>query len=100
MSLYALRCKDKKNRLILKKLEYKRLVLKALCHNIDLPLFLREYIFSLLFYFRKKSFVHLRNRCVFSNKPRYIFTKYKVSRMAFKRLLILKRIPGLYKSSW
>lgn len=100
MSLYALRCKDKRNRKILKKIEYKRLILKALSYHIDLPIFLREHIFSLLVFFRNNSFVHIRNRCVFSNKPRYIFTKYKVSRMAFKRLLVLNRVPGLYKSSW
>ena len=51
MSLYALRCKDKRNRKILKKIEYKRLILKALSYHVDLPIFLREHIFSLLVFF-------------------------------------------------
>ncbi len=100
MSLKHLKHKDQKKRKIFKKFEFKRLILKALSFHITLPLYLRERVYLLLKNFRTISISLLRNRCVISNKPRYIFTKYKLSRLALKRYLVQGKIMGLYKVTW
>ncbi len=93
-----LKVKDKKNRIFFKKLEFKKLLSKALLFDLNLPYDLRGNIFDIIKkYQRKHSKVQLRNRCVVSNRARYLFTRYKVSRLAFNKLVVLRRIVGVYK---
>ncbi len=96
-----LKVKDKKNRIFFKKLEFKKLLSKALLFDLNLPYDLRGNIFDIIKkYQRKHSKVQLRNRCVVSNRARYLFTRYKVSRLAFNKLVVLRRIVGVYKCIW
>jgi ribosomal protein S14 len=97
MSLRALNKKDKKFRIIFNKCEYSRIILKSLSYNVILPLTIREHIFMLLKDYGHISNTRIRNRCVISNKSRYIFTKYKLSRLSLKRLLVTGKIMGMYK---
>jgi len=91
--------KDKKIRKLFKKNEYKSLIYKSLVFNINLPLNIRENIFNILLLFKKQNKILLHNRCVYSNRPRFVFTKYKISRLVFKRLVTAKKIMGVYKKT-
>lgn len=92
--------KDKKKRLLFAKYEYKHLIYKALLHNITLPIVMRENIYKILINLKKISKVMLHNRCVYTYRARFIFTKYKVSRLVFKRLVLRGKIMGVYKKTW
>jgi small subunit ribosomal protein S14 len=39
-------------------------------------------------------------RCVLTGRHKGVYTKYKITRMAFKSLASSGMIPGVYKSSW
>jgi len=91
--------KDKKIRKLFKKNEYKALIFKSIVINLSIPLHIRENIFNILLKYKKHNKILLHNRCVYSNKARFIFTKYKVSRLVFKRLVLLKKIMGVYKKT-
>lgn len=45
-------------------------------------------------YSRRKSF------CFFTKKPRSVFSKFRLSRIAFRELAMHGRIHGLFKASW
>lgn len=92
--------KDKKKRVLFKKYEYKNLIFKVLLHNIVLPVFIRENIYAILLKSKKISKTMLHNRCVSTYRARFIFTKYKVSRLVFKRLVLRGKIMGVYKKTW
>jgi small subunit ribosomal protein S14 len=47
----------------------------------------------------KKSF-KIKNRCVFSNRSRAVFSKLKVTRMVFKNLATHGYLNGVKKHSW
>lgn len=92
--------KDKKKRVSVKKQELKRLVLKSINYNLGLNKSLREYAwFSLNNLEKNSSFIRVKNRCVFTNRTRFIFNKYKVSRIEFKRLVSICAINGVYKKN-
>lgn len=49
---------------------------------------------------RNSSKVRIRNRCEISGRPRGVYRKLKVSRIALRELGSNGLIPGLVKSSW
>ncbi|HVY19016.1 MAG TPA: 30S ribosomal protein S14 [Bauldia sp.] len=49
---------------------------------------------------RNSSAVRIRNRCEVSGRPRGVYRKLKVSRIALRDLGNNGMIPGLVKSSW
>jgi small subunit ribosomal protein S14 len=49
---------------------------------------------------RNSSAVRVRNRCEVSGRPRGVYRKLKVSRIALRDLGNNGMIPGLVKSSW
>lgn|SRR3989338_11085524 len=91
--------KDKIFRKSLKKNEYKSLIYKGIIQNIFLPINVRENVFNILLNYKKSSKVLIHNRCVFTYRARFIFTKYKISRLVFKRLVLLGKIMGVYKKT-
>lgn len=95
-----LKIKDKKKRIAFKNLEFKKLLSKSLLCNLKLSYNLRGCLFSIVKKYQIFSKVNIRNRCVISNRSRYLFTMYRVSRLTFKRLVVLGRISGVYKSIW
>ena len=42
----------------------------------------------------------LRNRCIITGRPRGIYRKFKLSRIAFRELASDGKLPGITKSSW
>jgi small subunit ribosomal protein S14 len=49
---------------------------------------------------RNSSAVRIRNRCEVSGRPRGVYRKLRVSRIALRDLGSNGMIPGLVKSSW
>jgi len=93
--------KDKKKRYFFNKEELKRLILKSILFNINFSENVREYIFLILNNFNyNTSKTRIRNRCVITNRSRYLFTAYKVSRLEFKRLVVLGKLTGVYRKTW
>jgi small subunit ribosomal protein S14 len=49
---------------------------------------------------RNSSAVRIRNRCEVTGRPRAVYRKMKMSRIAVRELGSKGLIPGLVKSSW
>ena len=44
--------------------------------------------------------VRARNRCAITGRPRGVYRKLKISRIALRELASFGKIPGMTKSSW
>jgi small subunit ribosomal protein S14 len=42
----------------------------------------------------------VRNRCEMTGRPRAVYRKFKLSRLALRQLASLGALPGVVKSSW
>jgi small subunit ribosomal protein S14 len=49
---------------------------------------------------RNSADVRYRNRCELSGRPRAVYRKFRLSRIALRELGSFGQIPGLVKSSW
>lgn len=49
---------------------------------------------------RNASPTRLRNRCELTGRPRGVYRKFKLSRLALRQLASLGALPGVVKSSW
>jgi small subunit ribosomal protein S14 len=49
---------------------------------------------------RNSSRVRYRNRCELTGRPRAVYRKFKLSRIALRELASAGQIPGMVKSSW
>lgn len=49
---------------------------------------------------RNSSPVRLRTRCIVSGRPRAVYRKFMLSRIAFRELALTGMLPGIHKASW
>jgi small subunit ribosomal protein S14 len=49
---------------------------------------------------RNSSPTRIRNRCELTGRPRSVYRKFKLSRLALRELASLGALPGVVKSSW
>ena len=49
---------------------------------------------------RNSSRTRIRNRCELTGRPRAVYRKFKLSRIALRELASTGQIPGMVKSSW
>ena len=49
---------------------------------------------------KNSSPCRLRNRCLISGRPRGVYRKFKLSRIALRELANQGKLPGVIKSSW
>jgi len=49
---------------------------------------------------RNASPVRLRTRCVITGRPRAVYRKFGISRIAFRELAHTGKLPGVHKASW
>ncbi|MBX9776669.1 MAG: 30S ribosomal protein S14 [Xanthobacteraceae bacterium] len=49
---------------------------------------------------RNSSPTRLRNRCALTGRPRAVYRKFKLSRLALRQLASSGALPGVVKSSW
>ena len=49
---------------------------------------------------RNSSPVRLRTRCIVTGRPRAVYRKFMLSRIAFRELALEGKLPGIMKASW
>jgi len=49
---------------------------------------------------RNSSRVRLHNRCILTGRPRAVYRKFGLSRIAFRDLALEGKLPGIMKASW
>jgi small subunit ribosomal protein S14 len=49
---------------------------------------------------RNSSATRIRNRCQLTGRPRGVYRKFRLSRIAVRELASSGQIPGMVKSSW
>ena len=84
-----------------KKFLKKRTELKKIIKNKKLPLDERfNAQLKLAKLPRNSAKVRIRNRCEMTGRPRGVYRKLKISRIALRELASKGIIPGMTKSSW
>ncbi|MEX2617978.1 MAG: 30S ribosomal protein S14 [Alphaproteobacteria bacterium] len=93
--------KNNKRAALVKRYAAKRARLRAIANDQALP---QEERFAARLKLtempRDTSPVRLRNRCLLSGRPRSVYRKFKLSRIALRDLASVGMIPGMVKSSW
>ena len=86
---------------LVKKFLKKRENLKKIIKNKKLPLEERFAAqLKLAKIPRNSAKVRIRNRCEITGRPRGVYRKLKISRIALRDLASNGKIPGMTKSSW
>jgi small subunit ribosomal protein S14 len=93
--------RNKKRERLAKKYAARRAKLRATSLNEALPLEERFAArLKLAQLPRNSSPTRYRNRCELSGRPRGVYRKVKLSRIALRDLASKGQIPGMIKSSW
>ena len=93
--------KNKRRERLIEKYAARRAELKALAKDNSLP---AEERFAARLKLaklpRNSSPVRLRLRCDLTGRPRGVYRKFRLSRIALRDLALSGKIPGMVKSSW
>ena len=93
--------KNKRRARMIKKYAARRAELKAIAEDNSLP---GEERFAARLKLaklpRNSSPVRLRLRCDLTGRPRGVYRKFRLSRIALRDLALSGKIPGMVKSSW
>jgi small subunit ribosomal protein S14 len=93
--------KNERRRKLSKKFAGRRSRLKAVAGDKALPMEERfAAALKLAELPRNSSRTRIRNRCEVTGRPRAVYRKFKMSRIALRDLGSKGLIPGLVKSSW
>jgi small subunit ribosomal protein S14 len=93
--------KNKRRERLTKQYAAKRARLKAVADDDSLPMEERFTArLKLAELPRNSSKVRIRNRCELSGRPRGVYRKFKLSRIALRELASTGQIPGMVKASW
>jgi small subunit ribosomal protein S14 len=93
--------KNKKRERMAKQYAGRRKRLKAIADDDSLPMEERFAArLKLAELPRNSSKVRIRNRCELSGRPRGVYRKFKLSRIALRALASTGQIPGMVKASW
>ncbi len=93
--------RDGKRRRMAARLRAKRQRLKEIANDRDRPMEERfQARLKLSELPRNSAAVRLRNRCGITGRPRGVYRKFKMSRIALRELASSGQIPGMVKSSW
>jgi len=93
--------KNKQRRVLAQQQSAKRARLKAIANDRDANGEERfEASLKLAALPRNGSKTRIRNRCELTGRPRAVYRKFKLSRIALRELASTGQIPGVVKSSW
>nr|YP_009495508.1 ribosomal protein S14 [Psammoneis japonica]AWQ64238.1 ribosomal protein S14 [Psammoneis japonica] len=93
--------KDKNNRLIVKKFEIQRIILKSIILNLNYSQMIRwKAILMLTNLPALSSEIRIINRCIVTGNKKRVNKLYNYSRMVFLKLIRSGYISGIKKSSW
>ncbi|MBL8677439.1 MAG: 30S ribosomal protein S14 [Alphaproteobacteria bacterium] len=86
---------------MVKKYSGRRERLKSIANNSDMPMDERfKARLKLAELPRNSSPDRVRSRCELTGRPRAVYRKFKLSRIALRELASAGLIPGMTKSSW
>ena len=93
--------KNQRRTQLVKRMAPKRARLKAIAEDRSLP---PEDRFAARLKLaelpRNSSATRIRNRCALTGRPRGVYRKFRLSRIALRELASAGQIPGMVKSSW
>ncbi len=93
--------RNKKRLRLIKLTQAKRDALKAIANDRGLPAEERFVArLKLAALPRNGAPTRYRNRCLITGRPRSVYRKFKLSRIALRELASAGLIPGMVKSSW
>ena len=93
--------KDKNKRFFFALAEKKKLILKYLLNNLNLSQTIRENAYNeYLGLGSRTTITKIHNRCIFTNRARGNFRKFKLSRIFFKKYALEGKLMGIKKASW
>ena len=93
--------RNRKRDRMAKKYEAQRTRLKKIADNRDLPMEERfQARLKLAKLPRNSAKVRVQNRCEVTGRPRGVYRKFKMSRIALRELASNGQVPGMVKSSW
>ena len=96
----AIEKNNKRKRMVLRDAK-KRAELRAIVRNLSLPAeerFTAQLKLSSLP--RNGAKIRVRNRCALTGRPRAVYRKFELSRVALRELASSGYIPGMVKLSW
>lgn len=92
---------DHKRRLLAAKYELRRKLYKAISCTTSLPFEMRyKHRTKLSLLPRNSAFARVRNRCIFTGRPRSVMGFFRMSRIVFRGLASRGSLMGIKKSSW
>jgi small subunit ribosomal protein S14 len=93
--------RDLKRRRLVEKYSAKRIALKAIINDENVP---QDERFAARLKLaelpRNSSRTRVRNRCELTGRPRGVYRKLKLSRIGLRDMASAGQIPGMVKSSW
>lgn len=93
--------KNKRRQKLVRRYAARRAKLKAMAKDTSLP---PEERFAARLKLaelpRNASPVRVQRRCELTGRPRAVYRKFKLSRLALRELAAMGQIPGMVKSSW
>jgi len=93
--------KNERRRKLVRRYANKRAAMKAIAKDRDLAPEERFQAYLKLAEMPRNSAANrVRNRCKISGRPRGVYRKFNISRIALRDLGGTGQIPGLVKSSW
>ena len=93
--------KNKRRERLAKQFAAKRARLKTIANDKELPIEERFAArLKLAELPRNSAPTRIRNRCEMTGRPRAVYRKFKLSRIALRELASTGQIPGMVKSSW
>lgn len=92
---------DRNNRQIFKLTEVQKLVYKSILSNQKEPIEFRykAHLF-LLSFIRQSSLTKVKNRCIFTNRSKSVYRRFKMSRLMFRKMALEGKLIGVKKVSW
>lgn len=93
--------RDYKRRLLVAKYEIERMQCKAISRYKKLPNQIRyEFFLKLSKLPKNSSRTRVRNRCIFTGRPRSVYKLFRVSRIVSRELAFKGSLIGINKSCW
>ncbi|MDA0230780.1 MAG: 30S ribosomal protein S14 [Proteobacteria bacterium] len=96
----AIQKNNRRKRIVARDAE-KRAALKAIMRDLTIP---GEERFSAMLKLsslpKNGAKIRVRNRCALTGRPRAVYRKFELSRIAMRDLASSGYIPGMVKSSW
>ena len=93
--------KDKNRRSFYFFLEKKKIILNYIIINLKLSKVISEKAYIQLRNISSVSTItKIKNRCVFSNRSRSVYRKFKLSRIFLKKYALQGLLMGMQKASW